>query len=371
MALVDRLILREILVPLAVGILAIVQLLVILQLLQLNQIVFGSAVTLGDLGRLTVALAPHFLVVALPLAFMLGVQLGIGRLSSDRELLAMSAAGVPPLRFYRVPIAISLALGVAVAALVHWAEPWGFQELNRVLNQVIKRNLQSGLTPGLFNDGLPRFMIYVGGQEHGGSGLWKGVLIEDEVGDGAPLLALAEGGRVEDTGGDALMLHLFKGEIHRSEPRGETVARFDEGTFVAGVQAASKNRFSNNEIQLSNAVLRQRVAELERRGGDDDRDQAARMRLELVRRWAIPFACFVFAILGVPLATGARGSKSSAYLITMGAFVSYYALSRVAVALTVSGWNAWAAGLIPNALILIAGLLLTLRTSVLGIGKPQ
>ena len=91
MALVDRLILREILVPLAVGILAIVQLLVILQLLQLNQIVFGSAVTLGDLGRLTVALAPPFLVVALPnrvgQAAELPVGLGGGLLAEPAALV--------------------------------------------------------------------------------------------------------------------------------------------------------------------------------------------------------------------------------------------------------------------------------------------
>ena len=46
MSLLDRLVLREILVPLGVGLLAILQLLVILQLLQLNEVVFGSAVSL-------------------------------------------------------------------------------------------------------------------------------------------------------------------------------------------------------------------------------------------------------------------------------------------------------------------------------------
>jgi len=66
------------------------------------------------------------------------------------------------------------------------------QQLNRVLNDVIKRNLQSGLEPGIFNDGLPRFMIYVSSEdpaEPGTYATWRGVLIEDDVGDGAPVLA--------------------------------------------------------------------------------------------------------------------------------------------------------------------------------------
>src|SRR5258708_38752639 len=93
----DRLLLREILVPLGVGLLAILQLLVILQLLQLNEVVFGGAVSLAGLGRLTVALAPHFLVVAVPPAFMPGRQPGLGRLAADPGLPAARPAGGRPL----------------------------------------------------------------------------------------------------------------------------------------------------------------------------------------------------------------------------------------------------------------------------------
>lgn len=367
LTLLDRLVLREVMVPLAVGLLAILQLLVILQLLQLNQVVFGSAVTLADLGRVTVALAPHFLVVAAPLAFMLGVQLGLGRLAFDQELLALGAAGTHPLRLYRVPVAIGLAMAVAVAALARWAEPWGLRQLNAVLNGVIKRNLQTGLTPGVFNDSLPRFTVYVGSDE---GGLWKGVLIEDEVGDGAPLLALAESGRIEDAGGEALALRLYRGELHRSEAKGETVARFDEGTFLVGVQdpVMNKNRFSNDYGQLSEALLRARIHDMEREG---NKREEQRLRFELVRRWAVPLACLAFALLGVPLAVVARGARGSAYLITLGTFVLFYALSRFSLGLAENGLNAWVAGLLPDAVVLSIGGSYTRDLVRRGIGKPR
>jgi lipopolysaccharide export system permease protein len=371
MNLLDRLVLREILVPLGVGLLAIVQLLVILQLLQLNEVVFGSAVSLRDLGRVTLALAPHFLVVAVPLAFMLGVQLGMGRLAGDQELLALSAAGSHPLRLYRVPLAIGLVLAVCVAALARWAEPWGLSELSRVLHDVIKRNLQSGLTPGVFHDNLPRFTIYVGGQETGGAyGTWNGVLIEDDVGDGAPLLALAEAGRIEDAGGEALSLRLFRGELHRSEPRGETVARFSEGSFLVGVQdsVAKQNRFANNEAQLPAAALRDRIAWLE---GQNRMIESARLRVELARRWAVPLACVFFALLGIPLAVAARGVRGSAYLITLGAFVAFYAISRVGLAFAEGGLNPWVAGFLPDAVVAAMGLGYTAQLAKGGVGKPR
>ena len=367
MTLLDRLVLREVAVPLAVGLLAILQLLLILQLLQLNEVVFGSAVSLADLGRVTVALAPHFLVVAVPLAFMLGVQLGLGRLAGDNEVMALSASGLHPLELYRVPVAIGLALAVAVAALARWAEPWGLQQLNSVLNAVIKRNLETGLTPGVFNDNLPRFMIYVG--EEDGSA-WKGVLIEDDVGDGAPLLALAEAGRIEDAGGDALALKLSNGELHRSEPKGETVARFDEGTFLVGVQdpVARQNRFSNAEGQLPSNMLRARIAEYRRQ---KNRHMVAVLSVELVRRWAVPLACVMFALLGVPLAVLARGVRGSAYLITLGAFVAFYALSRLGLAFAEGGLNPWVAGFLPDAVVAAIGVSYTVQLVRNGVGSPR
>jgi len=366
MPLLDRLLLREIAVPLGVGLLAVLQLLVILQLLQLNEVVFTSAVSLGDLGRVAAALAPHFLVSAVPLAFMLGVQLGLGRLAADQEVLALTAAGTHPFRLYRVPLAIGGALAIVVAALTQWAEPWGLQQLNHALNDVIKRNLQSGLEPGIFNDNLPRFMIYVGGQD---VDLWKGVLIEDDVGDGAPLLALAESGKIEDAGIEALSLHLFNGELHRGEPRGETVARFDQGSFLVGVQdpIAKRNKFYNNEAQLPADLLRARIADYKKQGW---KMMEARLSVELARRWAVPLACVFFALLGVPLAVVARGVRGSAYLITLGAFVAFYALSRLGLAMAEGGLNPWLAGFLPDAVVATLGIAYTVQLVRNGVGKP-
>ena len=46
-------------------------------------------------GSLILYLAPHFLVMALPIAFLLAILLGLGRLAEDRELTALQAL-VPP-----------------------------------------------------------------------------------------------------------------------------------------------------------------------------------------------------------------------------------------------------------------------------------
>src|SRR6266481_3685566 len=285
---------------------------------------------------------------------------------------AHADGGGHPVEPQRVPTAISVGLALVVAALTQWAEPWGLQQLNRVLNDVIKRNLQSRMEPGIFNDGLPRFMIYVASEdpaETSAFATWHGVLIEDEVGDGAPLLALAELGRIEDPGGQALALRLFRGELHRMEAKGETVARFQEGRFVIGVQdsVANKNKFARNEAALNWDDLRERVADLKARG---QWREVARVRVEMVRRWAVPLICIAFAILGIPLAVATRGGRASAYVVTLGVFVGFYALTRFAVALAENGLTPWVAGFIPVAVVFALGGAFTYQLVRNGIGKP-
>ena len=85
---------------------------------------------------------------------------------------------------------------------------------------------------------------------------------------------------------------------------------------------------------------------------------------------AVAVAC-ALALLGVPLAVVARGARGSAYLITLGTFVLFYALSRFSLGLAESGLNAWVAGLLPDAVVLSIGGSYTRDLVLRGIGKPR
>ena len=365
-------VLRETLPPLAVGLLAILQLLVLAQLLQLNEVIFGSAVTLEDLGRVTLGLLPHFLVTALPLAYVLAVQLGLGRLHGDRELLALSASGRSPLGLYRVPAALALLLGLATVWLAREAEPWGLRELNRVLDNVIKRNLESGLQPGVFNDGLPRFMMYIEstGDPQDGRPAWKHVLIEDRSSDGPPLLVLAEQGRLVDDGGEVLTLELARGELHRPEERGELRARFESAMLGVSVLVPMKmkNRLANSEGAIAGDELE---AVAQRLDAEKRPVLAARARLERARRVAVPLACLAFLLLAVPLAIVSGGVRGAAFLTTLLSFALFFVLQRAAQVLAERGGSPWLAGFLPDLVVAALGLFLSARLLRRGIASAR
>ncbi len=352
--------LREALLPLLVGLFAILQLLVLGQLLQLNEIVFSGAVTLGDLVRVTLGLLPHFLVMAAPIAYVLGIQLAVGRLASDRELLALAAVGRSPLALYRVPLLLGLLFACATAALVRWAEPQGLASLNHTVDAVLSRNLETGLSPGVFNDPIPRLMLFFEQSEVQARGRrWKGVLLEDRTEQGGPMLAFAQAGSLERSQ-DSLTLAMERGELHRSDAQSETVARFSSARIAIDVREwlENKNRFATNEAALSVEALRARAVEMDAAGRPG---LAQRARLDEARRAVAPLACLLFALLSVPLAALTGGSRGAAYLTTLLVFAIYFALSRAGVALAEHGTSVWLAALLPDLPTTLLGAALSAR----------
>ncbi|GAC1543116.1 MAG: hypothetical protein NVS2B9_10270 [Myxococcales bacterium] len=163
-----------------------------------------------------------------------------------------------------------------------------------------------------------------------------------------------------DAGGEALTLQLSRGELHRTEPTGETLARFREASFLVGVQerVSRTNKFSGSEAALSAAELDAKAAQMDAAG---NRLAAGRLRLERWRRVAVPLACLAFALLGVPLALASGGARGAAYLVTLGGFVAFYSLSRLGVALADAHVSPLLAAFVPDLAVASLGGFFTLR----------
>ena len=82
--LIDRYVAREIVAPLALGVLLLTFALVTGRLLKLTEMVVNRGVTLADVMSLIGYIMPAFLELTFPMAVLLGVLMGFGRMSGDR-----------------------------------------------------------------------------------------------------------------------------------------------------------------------------------------------------------------------------------------------------------------------------------------------
>jgi lipopolysaccharide export system permease protein len=327
MTLFDRYLAKEILLPFAAGVLFLTQILLATQLLAQADILFGSGVSLLDLAAVIVDLLPQMLGYVLPIAFLLGAVLGVGRLAEDREVVALSAAGVSPARLVRVP----LALGILVAAVGLWLslslEPAALAAARERFNDIVKRNVTSDVRPGTFYDQIPGYTLYA---ERVRGGRWENVLISDHSNPSAPVLALARSGGLEPVGaGEEMQLVLGTGELHREQAGSDeyAAAEFRRAAMVIGLGTAltDRNALARSVREMSASAMEARIREARARG---DVEEAWRFEGYLHRRLAQPLAMIPFALLAVPLGAARRLGRAFAVAATLLAVVAHYVLLR-------------------------------------------
>ena len=364
MKLLARYLLKELIIPLVVWVVFLFLLLFVMQFLRGTDVLLGSAVTLGDMGRLLIYLAPHFLMMALPIAFLLAILLGLGRLSEDRELTALQALGIGPVQLLAGPVAIGALLAGLMLLLTSTAEPWGLSSVKEFVADIIKKNVVGDVKPGVFYEDLSDLTLYAEKVE-GAERQWTNVLLHDDREPSSPLLMLARNGQVNThNAGQVLTLVLGDGESHRANQTSAdyAVVTFQKGEIAVGVEGSMgrRNRFRSPKEELTPVELLEAADEAERTGGDP-----RPFLIALHNRFGHAMAPLSFALLGTPLAIGRRqGGRAWGYLFTLGGYVLYYLLMRLFEQMGQQGkLPVVVAGQLANILFCAAGLVAMYRVS--------
>lgn len=112
----QRYVLREIIAPTGLGLLVFTFVFLVGQMFKLADKLLNSAIPAALAGELIVLILPGVLAVTIPMAVLVGVLLGVGRLAADREILAMRASGISLFHIAKPVIAFTVLL----SALMIW-----------------------------------------------------------------------------------------------------------------------------------------------------------------------------------------------------------------------------------------------------------
>jgi lipopolysaccharide export system permease protein len=354
---------REVLLYSLLGLVAITAILVGRNLLRHLDVLVASGAPAADVLTVLLCLVSALATYAVPVAFLFGVLLAMGRLASDGEIIAMHGCGIE-LRTLVLPVA---CLGVAVSCVTGALTFDVEHRAQRRLRLLVQRLATEGalIEPGEFRRVGDR-VLYA--KHRGADDRLEGVLISDRSDPERPFVIFAEDAELGwDPEHDALRLRLRNGDLHIdpgpgngaaavSEPARERTRHIAFRTFDYALEAdhvlgASLSAYRPREMTA--AQLRAVIARAE--AGDPLADLRRRdpvhYQLHLQRRLALPAAPILFALVGVPLGIRcARGGRSWGVLLCALAAFGYYALLTFGQALALSGAVSAAAALwLPNA----------------------
>ena len=113
----DRYVFKEILPPFFLALLIFTFLLVLPPVMDYLENLLAKGVTWGTAVRILWTLLPQALGLTIPMALLVGILIGLGRMSGDRESVALLACGVSPYRLLR-PIGVLAVLAALATAYV-------------------------------------------------------------------------------------------------------------------------------------------------------------------------------------------------------------------------------------------------------------
>jgi lipopolysaccharide export system permease protein len=356
---IDRYILREHLAPFALSLALLTVALLLDRVYQMTDLVITRGVPLHLVIGLLLLMLPAFLAHTLPMALLVAILLAGGRIASDFEIVAFRASGVGPLRLLRPVLVAATLLSLMTLGLTLAVIPWANRAFQTQLFRTLESRATSGINERIFNTLFGDTVIYVNEISPSQVAL-RGLVVSDERDPKlARIITAREGRLLADPEARRITLRLIDGSISESEPGGTTAAPRSRYTAFGlydmslSVQTAFKGapRTWKPEKSLSAADLADSA-----RAAPDAR-AAAPFRVELQKRWALPFAALAFAIVGFPLAVGSawrgRGLALAGSLVILAAY--YLVMSSLESQALAGQLPAWLAIWLPNLLTVGAG----------------
>lgn len=306
-------------------------------------------------------LVPFAVSFAMPLGFLIGVLLVVGRLSANREILAMRSCGLSIIRI-SAPIVFLALMGTALAAYINSSyAPGARASYKALLKNVVRDDPLRFIVPQRFVKDFPGYVIYTGDQQ-------DEVLIDfwlwelDENRNAVNLIRAERCVVRYSEDDDSLLLTLYNGVTELRDPDqpndldqplrslsfSETQLRLSlAAVFGERGRRAELSQMNVDalirlekrlEAQIAAATTSEERAELEK--------ERMRVAFNLNRNFAMAFSVLSLTLIGIPL--GIRAQRSETYAnvaLALLLAMSYY-LVLIAV-----GWAEEVPALRPDVLV--------------------
>lgn len=333
---IDRYVIREVVPPFLLSLLVFTFLLEIPPVMRQLETLVAKGVTWQVAGHIILTLIPQGLGVTIPMSLLTGLLIGLGRLSSDREAVALLSCGVSPYRLLRPVLLMAVIAAASTTYVMIKVIPDSNQTYREITFDIVTKLVANDIRPRVFFEGFPGWVIYARDEPQQGDG-WKDVLVAHTTKpDTPPEVFLASGGRV----------------ILNREQRRVDLVLTDGTRYSAGSQAETETyRFPADltlalnpdtvfgKQELARGITEKTIAELRADADGKLRNNPPYSPhpelIKIQQKFSIPVACFVFAFIGLALGlTVARDGKLGGFVIGVVVIFAYYIVLFLADAQT-------------------------------------
>lgn len=290
-------------------------------------------------------LAPPILAYTISLAFLMAMIWTLEQMKQEREITAIMATGISPVKLLPPFLAASLVTFIFAFIITAYAGPASFQKYNMHLTSLARQSFINDLKPGILFTGIPDTLLLVGDFDRE-SGRIDGFLMVrndfnmTESGE----MVLAKRGMIQAPTENSrdIVVTLEDGTIH---PVASDSEIYRLGSFDSLTSRMQNQLSEKPSVRTSQFLMASSNQDLRSRHSDGTNSKLDIMySIELNRRFAFPLTILLypFVIFPAAVSTGRHG-KIAAFSGSLILFLTSFFLFSI-------GSNMARQGMIPAVL---------------------
>jgi LPS export ABC transporter permease LptG/LPS export ABC transporter permease LptF len=360
----DRYVLRELMAPFGLSLLLLTFALEIPPILQHGEALIAEGASWGVVVRVLATLVPQALGITIPMALLVAILITLGRLSGDREIVAMEACGVSPGRLLRPLLLFGLIATAATTYVMIVALPAANQAFREITFKLLMTRGETKIKPRVFYTEFPNLVIYVREVTPGVG--WADVMVSENSNPTQPKTYLAKKGRLLlDESKRTVQMVLVDGTHHSvnlDQPEKYEHGKFAQTTLVIDPESVfPRSGPMKGYTEMTIAELKGEMAELRKQNIYPHNQIMAWQK-----KYSIPAACLAFMLIALGMGvTHRRDGRLAAFVLGIGVVFVYWVLMYMSEAIAKAGllpyWFAWVAMWVPNVVIAVWGVVLIVK----------
>ncbi len=191
---IDRYLIRELILPPLMGLVVFTFLLMIQPLADYSEQLISKGVSWNIVIKVLVTLIPQALALTIPISLLIGLLIGLGRLSADRESVALQACGISIYRLLRPIMFVAFASWAVTSWVMLDAVPRANQAFREIVYGVMSARAENEIKPRIFFEDFPNRILYIGDAPSGGG--WREVFLADTSKPEEPTVFTASSGKL-------------------------------------------------------------------------------------------------------------------------------------------------------------------------------
>ena len=320
---IDRYILRELIKIFLITVGALTTVLYLDKFLFIAENIVNRGVSIMEIFLIMIYISPSYLALTVPISVLVASVATFNQFSASNEWVAMKSCHLSFMQTMRPVLIFSIFTYIVAVIIMVYALPWGNFAYKQKTYEIIKNRADINIKSNILNYDFKDLVILAKKREK--KFQFKDILLADTTQSKSPKIITANQAIIlPNIESLKIRLELTSGTIHELGDKLSEYQTINFDTYELNLSLPDTAQLEKEALvghrELSINLLLKQIKDFENKGLP-----TFAAKVELSKKFAIPFTCLLFGLLGAPLGIhSSRGGKSGSFATSVMVILLYY-----------------------------------------------